>query len=1086
MRRHVGRLLIAFLLVAAATGLSFGVARADTLRKDCSTSTSDIDYTFFPFGFICQHNDGSFPGNPGTSVHLDGYTNGYAASLPGGNGSSDSNYTNVSPGQTLAFKTGFESWRQPRENSPGGPGSTTQRNVYVWTTIDANDSTFDDPFNPSNSIANGGVALNGSGPYTTATSSAISVNGQHDYCPGSGGTPIVIAYPDANDITGNTDRSPYWNSSHNGDGKVDCDTEGQMIYWKFDSLADNENIDIKFNIKLTSAYPSGTSGQFCVRTNVSVEYAGETLLKDKLGHIAVKSSKQCYWIHTSAVRGTVYSHPSKATGKPLRNVKISIVRNHSCSYVGPDWETLTTQSGSKEGQFEFQNAAGDPFCVRPEPGPTAIIGGTTYTNPIRLRTDYNGPNHDYGGTSPPDGSDVTDRNYIYDPVTVAPAVDKDSMGYGTIIAPDGHTVVCTGTTTPDPLSTCDPESLRPGDMVSFTISVKNSIDANQRVEIQDWIPLNIDPASVSAAAVYLNDDGNGPSGWHVDGAADPFAAIQRYSYANDDFGTSFTGDYSSGFSLGSGSTSPRFTFVFDKLPAYSEVTIEWSGQVKQANNIGVYPAFASPGVPDYRYCPGVTSSSYNNPNRVLTECEDKARGTQGVSNAVATFADGVFAPPWSNQTYNPIPSAFRGSGDKGIAGLLKDSNGNYILDKNDPAMLNQVYSLKFKRDASMGPIVDMSVNDQSAGPLNANITATGASTPGTIIGSPPAQRVQWLNQLMNGTGAVDESSYSFDFSLNPSTPIGTTILNTARACAPKYWVVGHTSADVYCQDTNAPAIVVANIINPYITGEKGDVRAGQDCSTGSSNEIRGGAKPGHGTYTVTATGSIVGFSAGVAKPTYGINCQPDIVGSAEKLATTVGKNTSFADFGAASQSSYAGKVAVANVAAGSQLDIPATSINGRWTLYVRGDVHITGNIGFDYGAPSVLNGTPSFGLIASGNIYIDPGVTQLNGFYFAGGRVNTCAANSTTTLLNGLSVAQCGQQLVVNGLLMGNSMRFSRTYVNATTGAGGVYTQNADKLFAAEYAKMIGQLYAATPPGFSSVTRTYNPPKYLQESPARY
>ncbi len=1072
------RALIAATLLLLAVGLSSS-ANASTIRRDCDTRTvaASVDYSFFPFGFICQNINPSSPVKS-TSVYLDGYTNNYASSLNGLDGSSDAKYTNVSPGQTLAFKTGFANWRPPRENSPGGPGSTATRDIYVWVTMDANDSLFDDP-NPSNSIGNLGTNFGTGGSYTTSTNGSIPVNGQHLDCPGAHGSPIVIAYPNANNITGNTDRSPYWNSTHNGDGKVDCSNEGQMIYWKLSGVSNNQSPDFKFDVKLRGTYPPpGDSGKICVRMNVSVEYAGETQLVDKLGHMAIKSSKECYWIRTSVVEGNIKSHPSLATGKNLEGVHVYYTRNHSCDYAGA-WNVVKTDV---DGNYKFYNASGDQFCVRPEATTTATVpGGTTYNSPERLKQDYNGANYDYGGASPDDGSDVVNRNYFYKPIPVAPTIDKDKGGRGTVIAPDGRTVNCTGTITPDPLSVCDPDTLRPGDSVTFYITVKNSIDANQNVNIQDWIPLNIDPASVSAANVSLVEDGNGPLNWFVSGSPDPFAAVQQYSYGNRDISTNFTGDYSSGFSSGSGSSLPRFSFTFSRLPAYSEVLIEWTGTVKSANNIGVYPG--SPN--DYRYCPGVNSTTYDNPNRVLTECEDRATGLQGVSNAVEVESPtGGFIKGFSNITYNPVPSSFNQAAKTIGSGLTPDENGNIIIDPNDPSTAsNMPISSTFGRDTNMGPIPNMTIDDQ-AGPadldshiINIDLTGSGGAN---LVGA-SNRIVRWTGQDLRGSGAIDSNTFTFRAGVNPATPIGTKIYNTTRACAPKYWEAGHAP---FCIDTNKVGVIVANIINPYLVGDRGDVRAGQTCTAATSSKAYGpvGSSNNKGNYTVTATGSITNFGAGVGKPEYGVNCQPDLVGSANILATTPGKFKAFNTWvPVASQSQYDGKVVTSGT-----IDIPAnTTIKGRWTLFVDGDVHILGNLTYDYGSVTSLNGTPSFGIIATGNISIDPSATQLNGYFYARGKINTCQRADGATLTTGLSVADCRNRLVVNGLLMANGLQFNRTYVNKTT-SGNVTTQIIGDDFSSEYAKMIGQLYAATPPAFSTVTKTYNPPQYLQEAPARY
>lgn len=123
----------------------------------------------------------------------------------------------------------------------------------------------------------------------------------------------------------------------------------------------------------------------------------------------------------------------------------------------------------------------------------------------------------------------------------------------------------------------------------------------------------------------------------------------------------------------------------------------------------------------------------------------------------------------------------------------------------------------------------------------------------------------------------------------------------------------------------------------------------------------------------------------------------------------------------------------------------------RRTIYVDGNVYITGNItfgpagvGYTYANTSEI---PSFSLVVKGNIYIAPGVTQLDGFYIAqpsngtatNGIIYTCAPSGFgTNALNVLTStlqANCNTALTVNGAFVARQIWLLRTAGTVTTTA---------------------------------------------------
>lgn len=116
-------------------------------------------------------------------------------------------------------------------------------------------------------------------------------------------------------------------------------------------------------------------------------------------------------------------------------------------------------------------------------------------------------------------------------------------------------------------------------------------------------------------------------------------------------------------------------------------------------------------------------------------------------------------------------------------------------------------------------------------------------------------------------------------------------------------------------------------------------------------------------------------------------------------------------------------------------------------LYVDGDVRIEGNINYSANFKSTSNLTnenqiPTFILVAKGNIYIDPGVTELNGIYIAQdlgdtakGKIYTCSngfapyAVPVDAITSGpfMPSNACNSRLTVYGTFVARTVKFTRT-----------------------------------------------------------
>jgi hypothetical protein len=99
------------------------------------------------------------------------------------------------------------------------------------------------------------------------------------------------------------------------------------------------------------------------------------------------------------------------------------------------------------------------------------------------------------------------------------------------------------------------------------------------------------------------------------------------------------------------------------------------------------------------------------------------------------------------------------------------------------------------------------------------------------------------------------------------------------------------------------------------------------------------------------------------------------------------------------------------------------------TTYINGDAVISGKIVYaDSNSWGSASNIPSYRLIVSGNIYIDPSVTQLDGFYFAGSNIYTCSTGSSYDPHSANYFTDCNDPLTVNGAFQAlGSIKYWRT-----------------------------------------------------------
>jgi hypothetical protein len=142
-------------------------------------------------------------------------------------------------------------------------------------------------------------------------------------------------------------------------------------------------------------------------------------------------------------------------------------------------------------------------------------------------------------------------------------------------------------------------------------------------------------------------------------------------------------------------------------------------------------------------------------------------------------------------------------------------------------------------------------------------------------------------------------------------------------------------------------------------------------------------------------------------------------------------------------------------------------ISNEHVIYVNGNVYIPNNITYNLGnlsynssTANIQGGTvPNLYVIASGNIYIGPNVSQLDGTFVAenqcdgsinsncssstGGYINTCAdianidGNQSGSFPSDSLFQNCANQLTIQGSLIADNVKLERTYASLRNSVGG-------------------------------------------------
>jgi len=111
--------------------------------------------------------------------------------------------------------------------------------------------------------------------------------------------------------------------------------------------------------------------------------------------------------------------------------------------------------------------------------------------------------------------------------------------------------------------------------------------------------------------------------------------------------------------------------------------------------------------------------------------------------------------------------------------------------------------------------------------------------------------------------------------------------------------------------------------------------------------------------------------------------------------------------------------------------------DNRIAIYITGNAYIEQDITFKDTAWATPDDVPSFYLVATGDIYVSPDVSELDGVYVAKGAIYTCAQDNFTKFPSATMYDACSNQLTVNGAFIAQQVYLYRTYGSLRNSLGG-------------------------------------------------
>jgi hypothetical protein len=407
-------------------------------------------------------------------------------------------------------------------------------------------------------------------------------------------------------------------------------------------------------------------------------------------------------------------------------------------------------------------------------------------------------------------------------------------------------------------------------------------------------------------------------------------------------------------------------------------------------------------------------------------------------NQIGAPFDSVYYDNPCTAKLNPGANLSLASGSKYQPGSVVNADATIANQDNTTATADWdryywITPVQAAADTSYGAgdtLIQSGLNRRTVGAGNTATSTDGSSFGGTWQYAIPAsvQDGSWICTSMHlnpntldpsGTQIVGASNPAVDCKriTNTASPYFSSIGGDVAvgagfgSCTPH---VPMSGTSIYGNNAGGPpnpyngsgsqlAALTLGVIKNFATDKYQNGQTGTiwyDTLTGSTSPLAESGRnlsfanyPSNGQY-----GSSAGFTSW---------CAPDYYAAA-------GAGTSFTSgSGTGSMTQTAG---THNYVAGSSITFAGGSIavNGEnIILKVTGNVYITGNV--TYGAPANVAGIPSFELVASGSIFVDPNVTRLDGLYVAqGGSFITCA-NASGGLSGVTAISTCNKQLTIYG-----------------------------------------------------------------------
>lgn len=255
---------------------------------------------------------------------------------------------------------------------------------------------------------------------------------------------------------------------------------------------------------------------------------------------------------------------------------------------------------------------------------------------------------------------------------------------------------------------------------------------------------------------------------------------------------------------------------------------------------------------------------------------------------------------------------------------------------------------------------------------------------------------------------------------------------------------------------------IAVVVKPAVKVMGGDVSAGNafpsagvcNASAYASSSITGW--PGNATYNGSSTefgayapGPIFGFAtskrqAAMSPSGLAFANTTQIAGISDWYGGSFGSMPCIADHAGMKPAGITSTAASLSTLASGSYQYTSSAISGTPTigrgkqvvLYRTGDLYINSNILYQRSGWATKADIPALKIVVSGNIYIAPGVTELNGVFIAQptAATNTGVINTCSGVANANLYASCRTPLTVNGVFTAKRVDLRRTNGSASQG----------------------------------------------------